>query len=80
MRVKMRTRYASDHGTCEPGKLIDLSDDEAADLIEKHYAEPVDAPAASKGSQGPGVDAAKGDKGPAVKQNDKAAAKGKDDR
>ena len=41
MQVKMRTGYASPAGTCGPGQVIDVPDEEAEALINGGYAEAV---------------------------------------
>ncbi len=44
MKVRMRTQYAGPSGTCGPGKIIDLPQKEARELIKGKYAEAVNAP------------------------------------
>lgn len=44
MRIKLRTRYAGPRGCFEPEQVIDLPNNEAADLINGGYATEVKAP------------------------------------
>ena len=39
VKVRMKTIYAGPDGTCSPGKTIDLSKEEAGDLVKGGYAE-----------------------------------------
>lgn len=41
-RVRLNTLYASPLVVIQPGSIVDLSDEEAAELIAGHYASPVD--------------------------------------
>lgn len=43
MKVKMKTRYASPRGTCDPNGVLDLPAEEAKVLVEAGYAEKLES-------------------------------------
>jgi len=52
MRIRMKTTYATPERSIDAGKVADLPDKEARDLIAKGFADPADADPAEGTARG----------------------------